>query len=174
MKKKLLLSIVFVISGIILVNAQCTPDNTCNKLVCPDTITNLPTAHVSVLYSTFLTVRVPTDTTISSNAIHVDSINYTSVTGLPTGFTANPNNVRWLGGTKGCIQISGTPDDSMQGKTYKLIINTMFHGKIGTTIPFSYPIVLNGYKIFVNDTTVGINEINAQNGSFFYNHTNCR
>jgi hypothetical protein len=168
MNKKLLLAIIFMVSGIILTNAQCTIDSSCNKLVCPDTITNLPDANVTVLYNTSLTVKVPVDTTISGFPITVDSLNYTSVTGLPSGFTMTPNKSAWDGGTYGCIQITGTPADSMQGKTYKLVITVTAHGMY-TTIPFSSPEVVNGYKIFVNDTTLGINEINEQNNvSFIY------
>jgi hypothetical protein len=169
MNKKLLLAIIFMISGIILANAQCTIDSICNKLVCPDTITNLPNANVTVLYNTSLTVKVPVDTTVSGFLVTIDSINYTSVTGLPSGFTLTPNKSGWDGGTYGCIQILGTPADSMQGKAYKLIITITAHGKY-TTIPVSSPEVITGYKFFVNDTTLGINEINAHNNvSFTYN-----
>jgi hypothetical protein len=159
-----------VISGIILANAQCTPNVTCLKGICPDTITNLPTAYVSVPYSTSLTVVIPVDTTLPYvGPVAIDSINYTSTTGLPAGFTATPDSSRWHGGAKGCISISGTPDISMQGVTYKLILTVTGHAHgIGLPLTVTY----KGYKIFVNDTTLGINEINAQNGILFITNSN--
>jgi hypothetical protein len=171
MKRKLLLTIVSVISGIILVNAQCTPSATCLKGICPDTIANLPIAHVSVPYSTYLTVVVPADTTLPYvGSVAIDSLNYTSTTGLPTGFTATPDKSGWKGNTKGCLLISGTPTIAMQGVTYKLTINVTAHAM---SLPLS--VTYKGYKIFVNDTTLGIKEINAQNGvSFYYNFTDIK
>jgi hypothetical protein len=169
MKKNLLLTIVSVISGIILVNAQCVPSGSCVKGICPDTITNLPTAHVSIPYSTFLTMVVPADTIYVGNTVPIDSLNFTSITGLPTGFTATPNKSGWPGSTKGCILISGTPTLAMQSLTYKLTINVTAHGKY-MGFPVSLPITYTGYKIYVKDTTVGISNY-EQNGISFISYS---
>ena len=157
MIKKLLLTSVLFISGIILLNAQCTPDNNCAKLVCPDTLTNLPKAQATILYNTFMTVRVPTDTTVSSYPITVDTLSYTSIIGLPYGFTATPDKSIWLANTKGCLAIHGTAADSMRGKTYKLTITTTVYGFYKPnpliSIHIAAPIPLTGYKIHVDSLT---------------------
>jgi hypothetical protein len=175
MIKKLLLTAAIVFSGTLLLNAQCTPDITCAALVCPDTNTasggNLPHAMAGLLYNTTMTVLVPTDTTISGFSIHVDSLNYTSITGLPTGFTITPNNSGWLGGTAGCVLISGTPADSMQGKRYNLVITTTAHGTYMSTIPVSGPLVLNGYRIIV-DSSNGIGNFDMNKFSLEQNSPN--
>jgi hypothetical protein len=109
-----------------------------------------------------MTVVVPKDTF----SFTIDSLNFTSITGLPTGFTATPNKSGWPGNSSGCLEISGTPADSMQGKTYQLIINATVHVSI-----LSEPLTYKGYKIFVNDTTLGIKGINAPGGISFVNNS---
>lgn len=158
MIKKLLFLFVFIFSGILLINAQtiCTPDPVCNILVCPDTTTNLPHADANVLYETTMTVKIPTDTVISSYAIHVDSLMFNSISGLPTDFIAIPNQEKWNGGSSGCIIIIGTAADSMKGKTYPITITTTVYGKYAGTIPLTFPVPLNGYKIIIN----GSNSVN--------------
>ena len=142
MMKKLLLTIVFAISGIILINAQCTPDTTCNNLVCPDTATNLPHVASIAIYSTTMTVKVPADTTVPIlGTVPIDSLTFTSVTGLPAGFTMKPNKTGWNGGTRGCVEITGTPAESMRGITYNLTITTTAHALSGGA---SVPIPLAG------------------------------
>jgi hypothetical protein len=158
MMRKLLLTILFAFAGMLLVNAQCTPSVACLNGICPDTVTNLPTAHVSVLYGTSLTLVVPVDTVYATQTVPIDSINYTSTTGLPTGFTVTPDKTGWPGGTKGCVYITGTPDLSMQGVTYKLTLNVTAHVKYMGTIAIPVPLTYSGYKIFVKDTVLGINE----------------
>ena len=171
MIKKLLLTSALFILGIIMLNAQCTPNSACAKLVCPDTITNLPNAQAGVLYSTIMTVRVPTDTTVSGYAVHVDSLNYTSITGLPTGFTATPNKSGWLGGTKGCLDIVGTAADSMKGRAYKLTITVTVNGKYSSIVPVTVPIPMKGYTIHV-DSSSGISSFDVNKFSLKQNSPN--
>ena len=171
MIKKLLLTASILISGTVLLNAQCTPDIMCTSLVCPDTTTNLPHATAGALYNTTMTVIIPSDTTISGFAIQVDSLNYTTVSGLPAGFTITPNETGWTGGSAGCVLISGTPAGSMQGNTYNLVITTTAHGKYMSTIPVSGPLVLDGYKIHV-DSSNGISNLNLIKFSLCQNSPN--
>lgn len=154
MKKMFFLLILFLAVSVT-VNAQCIPDGTCAMLVCPDTNVNLPHAVPNVSYTTTMTVRIPSDTTVSTYLIEVDSLVYNSTSGLPTGFTATPDLPKWDGGTKGCLLIQGIAADSMQGKTYNLSITTTVYGKYMGTIPLNFPVPLDGYKIQV-DSSSGI------------------
>jgi len=158
MMKKLLLTIVFAISGIILLNAQCTPDTTCAKIVCPDTITNLPHAKAYALYSTFLTVRVLKDTTVPIlGQVAIDSLNSDSISGLPTGITAKPNKSGWKGGTWGCVLISGTTTNAQAG-THNLTVLATIHTAI-----ISQQMSEPGYKIVVDSSGAGISSFNSVN-----------
>ncbi len=158
MIRKLLLTFALIVTGTILLNAQCIPGIYTSPGVYPDTTTNLPHAVVSVLYNTTLTFVVPFDTTISPyGTIPIDSINFNSITGMPTGFTANPDESGWPGGTSGCVLIAGTAADSMQGKTYPITINTTAHG-IYLSFPVTLPLVLTGYRIVV-DSASGVLDI---------------
>jgi len=152
MIKKILSLFLFIVLGLSLTKAQsvCTPDAACNLLVCPDTITNLPYADAGVLYETYMTVNIPTDTVISNYPINIDSLMFNSISGLPTNFIANPNQLKWNGGGNGCIKISGTAADSMKGKTYPLTITTTIYGKYSGAVPLTFPVPFNGYKIVVN------------------------
>lgn len=170
MFKKLLLITALVISGIITVNAQCTPDIMCTSLVCPDTVTNLqPHAQAAILYNTSMTVNVPSDTTIPPypTPIPVDYIKYDSIHGLPLNLTATPSSPQWIGGTQGCLLISGTTNNSQAG-THKLTIYTTASAMSGA---FSLPLVLSGYKIIV-DSTTGISTLNLNKFNLGQNNPN--
>jgi hypothetical protein len=174
MIKKLLFTATLIIAGTVLLNAQCTPDITCTALVCPDTNTaaggNLPHAQGSTPYSTSLTVNVPVDTLYMTQTVPIDSFKYTSTTGLPTGFIVTPNQSSWPGGTQGCILISGTPADSMQGKKYNLIITTTAYFKFALQ-QYNMPLVLNGYKIIV-DSSNGVSNYDLNKFSLEQNTPN--
>jgi len=158
MIKKILSLFLLIVLGLSLTKAQsvCTPDAACNMLVCPDTATNLPHADANVLYETTMTVKIPTDTSMSGNSIHVDSLIFNSVSGLPFDFTAVPDQEKWNGGSSGCIIITGTAADSMKGKTYPITITTTVYGKLYGSFPMTLPVPLEGYKIIIN----GSNSVN--------------
>ncbi len=168
MIKKLLLATAFILSGISLVNAQCTPNVSCSALICPDTTTNLPHGMAGAYYSTTITVKVPTDTTLSGlGTVTIDTIKCLSVTGLPTGFTATPNVVAgWAGGTMGCLEIAGTTTNAGAGRR-DLVINISIKTSI-LTIP-SYS--LTGYRIIV-DSSNGISTMNQTKFSLSQNSPN--
>ncbi len=167
MIKKILFSTLIIISGVTLLNAQCTPGNYSLLGIYPDTATNLPHATVSVPYSTTMTVVVPLDTTYSGMTINIDSIKLTSITGLPTGFTYVPNMSSWASEIAGCVLISGT---SVTAGTYPLSINTLIYGKL-FTYPMSYPSTVTGYKIIV-DAATGIQYINKEKFNVYQNSPN--
>lgn len=82
----------------------------------PSSQTGLPSATLNAAYSQNITFVVPADTTITLplvGAVTV-TVNYweiTGATGLPTGLSeaCNVSPCTWVGGTNGCINISGTP-----------------------------------------------------------------
>lgn len=152
MIKKILSLFLLIVLGLSLTKAQsvCTPDAACSILVCPDTITNLPYADADVLYETYITVNIPTQYSLNGTSMNVDSLMYNYTTGLPTNFIANPNQLKWNGGSNGCIKISGTAADSMKGKTYPFTITATVYGKLYGSLPMSMPYAFNGYKIVVN------------------------
>jgi hypothetical protein len=129
MSKKILLTIVFVISGIILLNAQCTNIVYTTSGLHPDSVRH---ADATLLYGDTLTIIIPADTTISGIVVPIDSIVFTSITGMPAGFTATPSAHHWPFSSSGCIIIAGTPthaDALAQGGKYPIVINLYGYGK---------------------------------------------
>ncbi len=133
MKTKILISL-FVVSlfGIVLVNAQCTPDPayTNTGLYPAD---SLPHADVGTSYSTIMTIVIPADTILPIvGAVPIDSVGITSIDGLSANLTyqADATNDYWPGGTSGCILISGTPAPADAGiDTLTFNIQTCLQGQ---------------------------------------------
>ncbi|HNW98012.1 MAG TPA: T9SS type A sorting domain-containing protein [Bacteroidales bacterium] len=171
MIKKILLTFALIISGTFLLNAQapCTPDiSYTTPGAYPDTITNIPHAQVAVPYSTSITVVVPADTVTTYGTIAIDSVNFSSILGLPATFTATPDKTGWPGGSNGCVLITGTPTDTMEGKTYKLTINTTIHAMYGMyTVPYPF----SGYKLVV-DSSSGFAVLNTNKFAMEQNSPN--
>jgi len=170
MIKKLLLTTTLIISGTILLNAQCTPDpQYTTPGIYPDTVTNLPHAIATIAYSTTITVVVPVDTFYMGQVINIDSVGITSITGLPTtGFTYTPNTLNgyWHGGISGCVLISGTPTQVQIG-THHLTINTMTH-----VLGFQIPNAVAGYKIVIDSSSAGIANMNIEKFAVSQNSPN--
>jgi len=159
MIKKLLLTSALFITGIMLLNAQCTPNTSCTALVCPDTIINLPNAQKFIAYSTTMTFAIPATYPISATiTANIDSIKLTSITGLPSGlyYLPNTSDSTWAKNKIGCILISGTPDASVTlGGIYPLLINTYGWGKVSGFPANSALPAQKGYRIKI-DSTSGI------------------
>ena len=167
MIKKVLFTASLFISGIVLLNAQCTPDpQYTSPGIYPDTITNLPHATATVAYNTTMTAVVPADTTVIVT-IPIDSIGITQFTGLPTGLTwqANTSSNYWHGGTSGCVLISGT---TTQVGIFPLSIQTKTYLGLGMQ-PVNTPVL--GYKIVVDPIT-GINNVNLEKFDISQNSPN--
>lgn len=127
--------------------AQCTPDP---QFTGPG-IYPLPSAGVllateNVAYSQVLTVNVPADTTIDLSPligfpvpavmVTVNFQEITGVTGLPLGLTTacDVNPCNWMGGTSGCLEISGAPT-----QTGQFTFNVS--GSLNVNIPATVPVI---------------------------------
>lgn len=162
MKKKLLSLIAFAMCiGTMGAIAQvCTPDPGCTGAggrICPDTIVNLPHSTVGQAYSTTVTVKVPSDTF----GFPVMNFTLDSVTGLPTGFAyqCEPSNCVFPGGQTTCILITGTAPNAGMIGTYPLGIHVTATVN-ASGFPFSQPGTVDGYKIVIEDNTIGMEVIN--------------
>ncbi len=98
------------------VNAQCTPDPTCNDIdnpgeMCPE---DLPPATVGVPYNQVVTVIPPATFTYNGQTVTIVKIKVTQVENIPQGLTyeCNPSNCEFVPTnpvTRYCILLSGTP-----------------------------------------------------------------
>ncbi len=153
MKKHLLHSFLLVCS-LFFMSAQaqvCTPDPTKTKGgIYPDSATNFKSGNAGSVYNQVMTIVVPKDTLAIPNfpAIPFDSIVMTGLSGLPTSLTysCNPTKCSWLGNSKGCILITGTPQLSEVGTHNLIFTGNAFVG--GTKTP--NPIVIKYYKIVID------------------------
>jgi hypothetical protein len=134
----------------------------------PDTVTNLPVGAETQYYEAVIRAVIPADTTINGQNVHIDSIGITGIDGLPSGFTyaCGRPSCYILGGTQGCILISGTPAVGQAGiypLLVKILIKATFNG-----LPVSMPDTLKGYRIRIDDSThVGLLE-NLSSEVFIY------
>jgi len=162
MNKKLLLTIVFVISGIILVNAQftsCTNVIYTSAGIHPDSLVH---ADAAVAYYDTLTVNVPTDTTVPTfGTITIDSVSLVSMAGLPALLTATPSASHWDGGKSGCIYIHGTPSHAEAGMIDSVYQNIFVKLTFYTSLaPITYNIDTFTLKIYNN--SLGIESMNLK------------
>ncbi|MGD0711751.1 MAG: T9SS type A sorting domain-containing protein [Bacteroidales bacterium] len=168
MKRKLLLTIVFAISGIILVNAQCTNVVYTMHGIHPDSLRH---ADATVPYHDTLTLIVPTDTVISSIPVTIDSVSLDSISHLPSGFIATPNAAYWHGGHTGCIYITGTPTHTQAGVIDSVYLNIMtyiqFYTSLGTV---GWPV--DTLTLTVYNNTDGVIEYNNSKFSLSQNSPN--
>jgi hypothetical protein len=136
-------------------------------------------------YTETFTMMVPQDTTIDLSsyigfpfpAITV-SVNFqevTAITGLPAGvnYTCDLSNCQWVGGTNGCIRLSGTPT---QGGTFPIGMTTGYN----VTVPQNVPVIggqaltipVPGLSWDMDITAVGIEDAKANALSIFQNAPN--
>lgn len=165
--KKLLLALFSVVAFSGMVNAQCTPDMSYagDSGIHPDSATNFAVAYVGVPYSQTVTAVIPADTCVvivtgfPCTTMSFDSVNVTSVTGLPPGyvFTCAVPNCSFPGNSINCAIITGTSQPGDEG-TYNLTINLDAYVG-GFTIPNSF--TLDYYKIIVMPAQ-GVEDINSE------------
>lgn len=117
----------------------CTPDtSTLPAGYYPNAITD---GSETVPYSHTVTVVVPVDTTISGFTVPIDSLVVTNISGLPSGlsFACNPGSCGIPGGDKGCVELSGRPDQGTIGlypvTVEGIIYANLFGGPVSA--PFS-------------------------------------
>lgn len=92
-------------------------------------------------YNHTVTVVVPVDTTISGFAVPIDSLVVTNITGLPSGlsFACNLGSCGIPGGDKGCVELSGRPDQGTNGLYPVTVEGVVYANLFGSPVsaPFS-------------------------------------
>ena len=121
---------------------QCIPNPAyTHSGIYPDSATGLPPAVATYEYNAVFTAVIPADTIVPPlPQLNIDSIGVAQITGLPEGFQAIPSRPSgyWLGGTSGCMLITGTPTEAQVG-VYPLNITVVgYLGGLG--LPFPYEI----------------------------------
>ena len=130
-----LLTIAFFVGGINTLNAQCTPSTMYTEVgIYPSD--SLPPAEVGKPYSTQIDLVLPRDTTISFppliNNLTISFCDFIldTIENLPAGLTYEcdvpgcawtvDHNIGVI--SRGCVTISGTPTDTLEGDTLDAII----------------------------------------------------
>jgi len=163
MKKYLLF--IFAIASPVIAISQCTPSNITIPGAYPDIVTNLPHAFSGVYYETVIQVRTPLDTTLNGTYAKLTQVTINGIGNLPPGFsyTCTPSNCTLGPLSNGCLQISGTPSQSLTGN-YLLDIDITVSGKLYGIIPFSQQTKLSDYKIKIlgpPDANFSLDKYNA-------------
>jgi len=127
--KKTLLTLSLTIATIF-ASAQCIPDPQFTDAgIYPDSTAGLANAYVGQNYSQNITIITPLDTSVASLGgitVTIDSINLTSVSGLPPNFayTCDPPSCSFPGGTIKCAELYSTinpttPDIGLYNITFE-------------------------------------------------------
>ena len=130
----------------------CIPDTSQTVAgLYPSTAVNIPGGCEGEFYQTSITLVVPVDTTVFGFLYTVDSAVLMNLNGLPAGlsYTCTPPNCVWLGGSYGCILISGVlPPGSAGSYTLSFDFSYFANGILGPiSVPQSFP---NYYVLNVN------------------------
>lgn len=161
--KKYLTLIFFNLFLIVLTSGQCVPDPAYTLPgIYPDSATGFPPAIATYEYNFTVTAIIPADTIVFPfPRMDIDSIGVVEVAGLPEGFQAIPSRPSgfWLGGTSGCMLITGTPTEAQVG-VYPLTFTVVgYVGGLGLPIPYT----IDYYSITVLPASAyGINEQGVQ------------
>ncbi len=129
--------------------------------VAPDTITNLASGEVDVLYIQQVDVKVPADGSfIDFPFVTVDSAAILNITGMPAGLSIECNEnafyeCTFLGGTTGCGVISGIPEAP---GLYELDIEIEIYTTLG-----AFPLLFEGYEILI-EGTIGVDDREVVSG----------
>ncbi len=133
----------------------CMPDTSQTVAgMYPSSAVNIPPGCPGQPYQTSITLVVPADTTVFGFLYNVDSAILINVTGLPAGLAAicTPPSCLWLGGTYGCILISGILPPG--GGSFPLSFSFSYHasGPFGPiSLPQEFP---NQYVLNVDSVPV--------------------
>jgi hypothetical protein len=150
--KKLLYSLIFVVSALFLAisvsQAQCEPDTvTCKDTLLPGEFCprNLPDGYLGQPYNEVITIIPPGQYIYNNNPIDVIKIIVTDVKNMPPGISFEANAPEFYPDTAYCVLLSGTPDTA---GVYDLGITvTVFVDFMGTPI---------GVENITDDTSVSI------------------
>ncbi|MFM2206277.1 MAG: hypothetical protein RL213_252 [Bacteroidota bacterium] len=148
-------------------SSQCVPDTSITHNVngvYPDSATGLPHATQGQVYTTTIQLKVVRDTAYLGLPATVDSMNITSVTGLPSGFTysCTPSNCSFPGGSNACILLQSTGPVNVPVATYPISVGLMVYGRLfgaATTVPSA----ITSYSIVV-DAPAGISNNSLPTG----------
>lgn len=134
------------------VNAQCTPDTDIQGLYGPTPQEGLPPAYVGEPYEAVISLKIPSDTTITVTFM-VDSLVLTDVQGLPPGYSysCSPPSCSFPGGDYGCILISGITFDNGLAGNYDPVANFDFYVTFGS-ISTVYPYQIDDYTLTLHPT----------------------
>lgn len=139
--KRFLIFLTLVLMFPVLLHAQCQPDPQYTQPgIYPDSATGFPPAVATYEYNFVITAIIPVDTIVFPfPRMNIDSIGVAEITGMPEGFQAIPSRPSgyWLGGTSGCMLITGTPTEAQVG-VYPLSITVVgYMGGLGLPIPYT-------------------------------------
>jgi hypothetical protein len=148
MNKTLLLSCLFCILSIRILQAQCTPDVT--QTIPGFSPDSLPPACVGEMYDQTVTLVFANDTTISTplGNVTIDFLSYriTGITNLPPGITyaCDDDSCEWLITqsqiNRGCVRFSGTPTTASNDTMFVSVLANLNTTLVPpTTIPVPTP-----------------------------------
>ena len=149
------------------VQAQCTPDSQYTIIgVYPDSATGLTGAIVGQAYDEVITIITPTDTSVDlfgqSISVTVQTIELTSVTGLPPSFSYDCANslCTFLGGSISCAVLSSASPTSAEIGYHQIIMNTTTTVDAGLFGIQTQDDIIDYYYINVTNATSVINKFN--------------
>ena len=160
--KKTLLTLSLAIVTIFAI-AQCTPDSQFSVPgIYPDSTTGLSSAYVGQAYNEVITIISPLDTTVLYNGIPlpvtVQTIELTSVTGLPGSFTYDcaTSNCVFIGGSTSCAVLSSANPLSSEIGLHQIIMATTTTVDAGILIPITQVDTIDYYYIDIVDNTASV------------------
>ena len=165
MKKILLtLTLAFVFIG---ANAQCTPDPQFTIAgIYPDSATGLPNAMVGQAYNEVITIITPVDTSTvilgQSIAVTIQTIELTSVSGLPASFSYDcaTTNCIFAGGSTSCAVLTSPSPTVAEIGSHQIIMSTTTTVDAGLFGIQTQDDVVDYYYINVTNATATINQFN--------------
>ena len=147
--------------------AQCTADPQYTIVgIYPDSATGLTGAIVGQAYDEVITIITPTDTSVdlfgSSISVTVQTIELTSVTGLPPSFEYECANsdCTFLGGSTSCAVLTSASPTSAEIGYHQIIMNTTTTVDAGIFGIQTQDDIIDYYYINVTNATSVINKFN--------------
>ena len=164
--KKFLLTIILALT-FFCTQAQCTPDPQYTIVgIYPDSSTGLPGAIVGQTYDEVITIISPTDTSTiilgQTIPVVVQTIELTSVTGLPSSFTYDcaTSNCTFLGGSTSCAILSSPGPTFAEVGSHQIIMNTTTTVDAGLFGIQEQDDVVDYYYLNVTNATSVIDQFN--------------
>ena len=164
--KKILLTLTLAIA-FVGAQAQCTPDPQFNIVgIYPDSTIGLTGAIVGQAYDEVITIITPTDTSVDilgfPVSVTVQTIELTSVTGLPPSFSYDcaATNCTFLGGSTSCAVLSSPSPNISEIGYHQIIMNTTTTVDAGNLGIQTQDDVIDYYYINVANATAVVNQFN--------------